>query len=112
MKIKWMLLAGISLILLGWLWASGRLEALFLTLAGLVGVGAGATAKKYTEEKRETDEILEQINGTLGDTAERRARHEEEVKQIEGQDFSGVPIADLIHGANERESRRGNTTIR
>jgi hypothetical protein len=39
-----------------------------------------------------------------------RQEHDEEVRKIEDEDFSGVPIGDLIDGANERERRRTDRT--
>lgn len=112
MKSKWTLAAGIALVILGLLWASGSLEGPLLTLAGLVGAGAGVAAKKYSEAKRDTDILLEEVEDVLGDIGRKRHEHGEEVERIEKEDYNDTPIGDLIDGANERERRRTRTTIR
>lgn len=106
---KW-LLFGFFLALSVWLYISGRLELLFLSLAGIFGVGARAASEKYDKAQRETDELLREIRDVLGETEEVRREHDGEVRDIEKEDFSGVPIGDLIDGANERERRRTDRT--
>lgn len=105
---KWLLIACL-LVLSVWLWRTGRLELLFLSLAGIFGVGARAASEKYDRAQRETDDLLREIRDTMGETEEVRREHEEEVRDIEKEDFSGVPIGDLIDGANERERRRNSS---
>ena len=106
---KWLLIACL-LVLSVWLWCTGRLELLFLSLAGIFGVGARAASEKYDQAQRETDELLREIRDVLGETEEVRREHDGEVQAIEDEDFSGVPIGDLIDGANERERRRTDRT--
>lgn len=102
---KWLLVACL-LALSAWLYLTGRLELLFLSLAGIFGVGARAASEKYDRAQRETDDLLREIRDTMGETDRVRQEHDEEVKQIEGEDFSGVPLGELLDGANERERRR------
>ena len=102
---KWLLVACL-LALSVWLFISGRLELLFLSLAGIFGVGARAASEKYDKAQQETDELLREIRGVLGETEEVRREHDEEVQAIEDEDFSGVPLGELLDGANERERRR------
>lgn len=102
---KWLLIACL-LVLSVWLWRTGRLELLFLSLAGIFGVGARAASEKYDRAQRETDDLLREIRDTMGETDRVRQEHDEEVKKIEGEDFSGVPLGELLDGANERERRR------
>ena len=106
---KWLLIACL-LVLSVWLWRTGRLELLFLSLAGIFGVGARAASEKYDRAQRETDDLLREIRDVLGETEEVRREHDGEVRKIEDEDFSGVPIGDLIDGANERERRRTDRT--
>lgn len=106
---KW-LLTGCLLAVSVWLYTTGRLELLFLSLAGVFGVGARAASEKYDKAQRETDELLREIEEILGDMDKMRQEHDEEVRKIEDEDFSGVPIGDLIDGANERERRRTDRT--
>jgi hypothetical protein len=106
---KW-LLTGCLLAVSVWLYTTGRLELLFLSLAGIFGVGARAASEKYDQAQRETDELLREIRDVLGETEEVRREHDGEVRKIESEDFSGVPIGDLIDGANERERRRTDRT--
>ena len=106
---KW-LLTGCLLAVSVWLYTTGRLELLFLSLAGIFGVGARAASEKYDQAQRETDELLREIRDVLGETEEVRREHDGEVRKIEDEDFSGVPIGDLIDGANERERRRTDRT--
>ena len=105
---KWLLVACLLAVSV-WLYTTGRLELLFLSLAGIFGVGARAASEKYDRAQRETDELLREIRDVLGETEEVRREHDGEVREIEEQDFSGVPIGDLIDGANERERRRNSS---
>jgi len=96
---KWLI---ITLALLSvWAVVSGRVEWLALWLLGL----AGGT-KKYDEAKSETDRALDETRETIESARELVEKHREEVAAIEEEDFSGVPIGDLLAGANERERRR------
>lgn len=106
---KW-LLTGCLLAVSVWLYTTGRLELLFLSLAGIFGVGVRAASEKYDKAQREADELLREIRDVLGETGEIRREHDGEVRKIEDEDFSGVPIGDLIDGANERERRRTDRT--
>lgn len=102
---KWLLVACL-LTLSVWLWRTGRLELLFLSLAGIFGVGARAASEKYDRAQRETDNLLREIEEILGDMDKMRQEHDEEVREIEEEDFSGIPLGELLDGANERERRR------
>jgi len=102
---KW-LLTGCLLAVSVWLYTTGRLELLFLSLAGIFGVGARAASEKYDQAQRETDELLREIRDVLGETEEVRREHDGEVRKIEEEDFSGIPLGELLDGANERERRR------
>jgi len=105
---RWWIISACLLALSAWLYFTGRLELMLLSLAGIFGAGARAASEKYDKAQRETDELLREIRDVLGETDEVRREHDEEVRAIEEGNFSGVPIGDLIDGANERERRRAD----
>lgn len=107
---KWWVISGFLLALSTWLYFTGRLELLVLSLAGIFGAGARAASEKYNRAQRKTDDLLREIEETMGDTDKMRQGHDEEVRKIEQEDFSGVPLGELLDGANERERRRTDRT--
>ena len=74
----------------------------------LLGLAGGTNG--YNASKSETDKALEETKQTIESGRELIEKHREEVREIEEEDFSGVPIGDLIDGANERERRRTDRT--
>jgi len=98
---RWLIVlaAGLSL----WAVVTGRVEWLALWLLGLAGGTNG-----YNASKSETDAALDETRQTIESGRELVEKHREEVREIEEQDFSGVPIGDLLAGANERERKRNN----
>ena len=104
---KWKRLAAIGvlltalLILLFW---SGILGGETLALLGVLAAGGA----KLTSARKKTDKASEETRQTIESGRELVEKHREEVREIEEQDFSGVPIGDLLAGANERERKRNN----
>lgn len=99
---RWLLIA--LALLSVWAVVTGRVEWLALWLLGLAGGTNG-----YNASKSETDAALDETRQTIESGRELVEKHREEVREIEEQDFSGVPIGDLIDGANERERRRNSS---
>jgi len=107
---KWKRLAAIGvlltalLILLFW---SGILGGETLALLGVLAAGGA----KLTSARKKTDKRLDETKKTIESAKDLSTRTDEEVKMAY-EKISGMDLADLIDIANERERRRGNTTIR
>ena len=99
---RWLIVLAVGLSL--WAVVTGRVEWLALWLLGLAGGMNG-----YRDSKSETDKALDETRQTIESGRELIEKHREEVREIEEEDFSGVPIGDLIDGANERERRRNSS---
>ena len=99
---RWLIVLAVGLSL--WAVVTGRVEWLALWLLGLAGGTNG-----YSDSKSETDKALDETRQTIESGRELIEKHREEVREIEEEDFSGVPIGDLIDGANERERRRNSS---
>ena len=107
---KWKRLAAIGvlltalLILLFW---SGILGGETLALLGVLAAGGA----KLTSARKKTDKRLDETKKTIESAKDLSTRTDEEVKETH-EKAADSSLADLIDIANERERRRGNTTIR
>lgn len=86
---------------------SGLTEALLLGLCG----GVGWNLRRLTRQRKRTDEGVGEIKKTIESAKEYSRNIGEEVEHIH-EEVRNSDISTLIDLANERERRRGNTTIR
>lgn|GEM_PF-5334082 len=86
---------------------SGMTEVLSLALFG----GVGWNLRRLTRQRKRMDDAVGEIKRTIESAKEYSGKVDEEVKMAY-EKISGMDLDDLIDAANERERRRGNTTIR
>ncbi len=107
---KWKRLAAIGalltalLILLFW---SGILGGETLALLGVIAAGGA----KLTSARKKTDKRLEETKKTIENAKDLSTRTDEEVKKIH-EKAADIPDDVLVDRVNERERRRGSTTLR
>ena len=109
-KIEWArrnILIALAVVAGAILIVSGMTEALLLGLCG----GVGWNLRRLTRQRKRMDEGVGEIKRTIESAKEYSGKVDEEVKMAY-EKISGMDLADLIDIANERERRRGNTTIR
>jgi len=109
-KIEWNrrnILIALAIVAGAILIVSGMTEALWLALFG----GAGLSLRRLTRQRKKVDEAADEIKRTIESAKEYSGKVDEEVKMAY-EKISGMDLDDLIDAANERERRRGNTTIR
>ena len=103
---KWVYF-GAAIILGLALYASGAIEGLALALLGVGSAGAS----KIIATRKETDKILDGMKETSKKYDESKEAYREEVERIE-KSVADTGDRDLVYGANERERRRPDTTLR
>ena len=89
------------------LYASGAIEGLVLALLGVTSAGAS----KLISTRKETDKILDGIKETTKKYDESKEAYKEEVERIE-KSVADAGDRELVDGANDRERRRPDTTLR
>jgi hypothetical protein len=103
---KWVYF-GAAIILGLALYASGAIEGLALALLGVTSAGAS----RLISTRRETDKILDGMKETTKKYDDLKSDYEKEVERIE-KSVADTGDRDLVYGANERERRRPDTTLR
>ena len=104
---KWLAIGGLLTALLILLFWSGILGGETLALLGVLAAGGA----KLTSARKKTDKRLDETKKTIESAKDLSTRTDEEVKETH-EKAADSSLADLIDIANERERRRGNTTIR
>ena len=103
---KWVWI-GAAIILGLVLYASGAIEGLALALLGVGSAGAS----KIIATRKETDKILDGMKRTTEKYDDLKSAYGKEVESIE-KSVADTGDRDLVYGANERERRRPDTTLR
>jgi len=104
---KWLAIGALLTALLILLFWSGILGGETLALLGVLAAGGA----KLTSARKKTDKRLDETKKTIESAKDLSTRTDEEVKETH-EKAADSSLADLIDIANERERRRGNTTIR
>lgn len=89
------------------LYASGAIEGLALALLGVGSAGAS----KLISTRKETDKILDGMKETTKKYDDLKSDYEKEVESIE-KSVADAGDRELVDGANDRERRRPDTTLR
>lgn len=89
------------------LYASGGIEGLALALLGVTSAGAS----KIISTRKETDKILDGMKRTTEKYDDLKSAYGKEVESIE-KSVADAGDRELVAGANDRERRRPDTTIR
>lgn len=116
MKTRHWVLIVILLVIAGvifWLWHSGIIPGWTALIGWILSFfGAGRTAEKdhLERKKEEVDQIIKDMNHKDSEIERLRKQHDEEVRQVEENDYSDISTDDLIAGANERERKRRSDT--